>query len=158
MPRSRFSGASEKPCSPDAISRPARNTAPPSGCSSPATMRKVVLLPHPLGPSRVKTSPWLMVRLRPSTAATEPNCRRTSRSSRTSSYTQVGIVSRRNRHLVLEKNFLALARGFHHRQADLERGHAPAAVVPQRFAEDHRVVQLLQLGAALGHAHRSPRE
>src|SRR5262245_27977873 len=41
----------------DATSRPRTQISPASGCSSPATRRNVVLLPHPLGPSRVRTSP-----------------------------------------------------------------------------------------------------
>src|SRR5262245_9301613 len=32
-------------------------TSPASGCSRPAISRKVVLLPQPLGPRRVRTSP-----------------------------------------------------------------------------------------------------
>src|SRR5579864_8927398 len=83
MPRSRFSGGSEKRLVPEAISLPSRRTSPWSGSSSPATMRRVVLFPQPLGPSRVKTSPGAIDTLMPSTAAVEPKALWTSRSSRT---------------------------------------------------------------------------
>src|ERR1700674_4550574 len=45
-------------------------TIPWSGCSRPATRRKVVVLPAPLGPSSTKNSPLPIDRERSSTAST----------------------------------------------------------------------------------------
>src|SRR5690606_2576447 len=52
------------------IGRPRSSTSPSSGCSKPAIMRRVVVLPQPEGPSRAKNSPSAMSRLTPSTART----------------------------------------------------------------------------------------
>jgi hypothetical protein len=46
---------------------------PESGCSNPAIMRSVVVLPHPEGPSSEKNSPGPMSRSIPSTATSSPN-------------------------------------------------------------------------------------
>ena len=43
-------------------SSPKMRTLPSSGTSRPATMRSTVVLPHPLGPSRVTNSPSPMAR------------------------------------------------------------------------------------------------
>ncbi len=40
-----------------ATSAPSIRISPSLGCSKPATIRSVVVLPQPLGPSRVKNSP-----------------------------------------------------------------------------------------------------
>src|SRR5688500_6756794 len=50
-----------------------KKTLPVVGSCSPATSLSSVLFPHPLGPSRKKSSPAEMVRLIPSSATTEPN-------------------------------------------------------------------------------------
>ena len=54
------------------------------GCSKPATIRSVVVLPQPDGPSSEKNSPASIVRLRSSTAVAEPN-RLVTPSNRTAS-------------------------------------------------------------------------
>ena len=48
-------------------------TSPPSGVSKPAMMFKVVVLPQPLGPSRVSSLPLGTSKETPSTAVTSPN-------------------------------------------------------------------------------------
>ena len=50
---------------------------PPVFCSRPATMRNVVVLPQPDGPSSVTNSPSLTRRSTSLTAAKSPNCRLT---------------------------------------------------------------------------------
>ena len=47
---------------------------PDVGASSPAMQFRVVDLPHPLGPSRVKNSPSSIVKLMSLSTATSPNC------------------------------------------------------------------------------------
>src|ERR1700712_2358998 len=47
--------------------------SPTVGCSSPATIRRVVVLPQPDGPSNAKNEPCAMVRSTPSTAVNGPN-------------------------------------------------------------------------------------
>ena len=54
-------------------SRPSRRTRPTEGSSKPAIMRKVVVLPHPDGPSIVKNSPLRIVRSRSRTTGLSPN-------------------------------------------------------------------------------------
>src|SRR3954467_9192818 len=60
---------------------------PPSGRSRPPTMRSVVVLPQPLGPSSVNISPRRISRLERSTALAVPNSLVTSSSCRTVSLT-----------------------------------------------------------------------
>src|SRR5450759_4086362 len=57
MPMSRSRGGSRMPCAGDETTRPAMLIVPAVGCSSPATQRKVVVLPQPEGPSRTTISP-----------------------------------------------------------------------------------------------------
>src|SRR5690606_14080081 len=57
------------------IARPRRSTSPPSGCSKPAIILSVVVLPHPDGPRRAKNSPSAMSRSISSTASTRPAAR-----------------------------------------------------------------------------------
>ena len=57
MPRLRLFGGTKSRRGAEATRRPRRVISPASGRSSPATSRRVVVLPQPLGPSRVKTSP-----------------------------------------------------------------------------------------------------
>src|SRR4030095_9232042 len=52
--------------------RPAISTSPALGFSKPATMRKVVVLPQPLGPSSVTTSPCSTLNDTLSTAVSLP--------------------------------------------------------------------------------------
>src|SRR5688572_27077684 len=56
----------------DSTVRSAIKISPLSGDSSPAIDLKVVVLPQPLGPSKVKISPSAISRLRSSTAFTRP--------------------------------------------------------------------------------------
>ena len=51
--------------------------APAVGYSSPASMRSVVVLPQPEGPSRLTNSPDAIARSRPGTATAAPNALRT---------------------------------------------------------------------------------
>ena len=57
MPMLRASGGVNFSARASTMVLPLRMMRPWSGYSRPATMRSVVLLPHPLGPSRVKISP-----------------------------------------------------------------------------------------------------
>src|SRR5438477_3551137 len=54
------------------MSSPPRVTLPWSGCSKPAMIRNVVVLPDPDGPSSVKNSPAVTCRSTLSTATTSP--------------------------------------------------------------------------------------
>src|SRR6478672_191313 len=54
------------------MSRSPMRMRPTVGCSSPATMRSVVVLPQPDGPSRAKNDPRGTVRSMPSTAVKSP--------------------------------------------------------------------------------------
>src|SRR5690242_204939 len=56
------------------MSLPARWMVPEVGVSSPATMRRVVVLPQPEGPSRAKNEPVGTSRSRSSTAVKAPKC------------------------------------------------------------------------------------
>src|SRR6266508_1574205 len=71
MPR-RSGGTKSPDAAVDSV-RPPRSTSPRSGLSSPATSRKVVVLPQPLGPSSVRNSPAFASKLRSFTATTAPN-------------------------------------------------------------------------------------
>src|SRR5919109_2744766 len=55
------------------MSLPPTWTRPESGCSKPAIMRRLVVLPQPDGPSREKNSPASMSRLTASTATIRPS-------------------------------------------------------------------------------------
>src|SRR5579862_3691391 len=59
------------------MSLPPSTTAPESGCSKPAMIRNVVVLPEPEGPSSVKNSPSATCRSTFSTATTSPYVLRT---------------------------------------------------------------------------------
>src|SRR6185437_1555052 len=82
MPMSRSRGGSRMPCAGDDTTRPAMLMVPAVGCSSPATQRKVVVLPQPEGPSRTTISPDGTAKFTPSIAGrpTE-NCLRSSLTS-----------------------------------------------------------------------------
>src|SRR5713226_1972110 len=83
MPRLRLCGPTKRRCETEATTRPRRVISPASGRSRPATSRKVVVLPHPLGPRRVKTSPRRTVSDARSTAGADPNSLLTPSSERT---------------------------------------------------------------------------
>src|SRR6266705_1279426 len=72
MPRLRLCGAKNTRRGTEATTRPRSALSPASGCSSPATRRKVVVLPQPLGPSSVKISPRSTSSDAPSRARTAP--------------------------------------------------------------------------------------
>jgi hypothetical protein len=57
MPRFRLCGGTKSRRATEATTRPRSVISPSSGSSRPATRRKVVVLPQPLGPSKVNTSP-----------------------------------------------------------------------------------------------------
>src|ERR1700738_2426200 len=79
MPRSRSRGGSRMPRAGDDTTRPAMLISPDVGCSRPATQRKVVVLPHPEGPSRTTISPAGTAKLTPSIAGRPiANCLRRS--------------------------------------------------------------------------------
>src|SRR5437867_8213175 len=67
MPRLRCHGGTA------ATSRPSIKMRPRSGCSSPATMRRIVDFPDPLGPRKVKNSPRRTDKESSSAACVEPN-------------------------------------------------------------------------------------
>src|SRR5215831_13233881 len=83
MPRLRRFGGRKSRRRAEATTRSRRMISPSSGCSSPATSRRVVVLPQPLGPRRVNTSPRLMERLTSSTALAVPKSLVTRSSERT---------------------------------------------------------------------------
>jgi len=66
MPKPRFCGGTA------AISRPSTKTVPPSGCTKPATIIKVVVLPDPEGPSSEKNSPGAIEAAMVSTTVSSP--------------------------------------------------------------------------------------
>src|SRR3989475_6905770 len=72
MPRLRLCGATNTRAGTEATTRPRSAISPASGCSSPATRRRVVVLPQPLGPSSVKSSPRSTSSEAPSRARTAP--------------------------------------------------------------------------------------
>src|SRR5882672_11736199 len=78
MPSLRRSGGTNSPAGASLTTRPPITIEPVSLRSSPATMRKVVVLPQPEGPSRVTNSPCSIERSMPSTAFTSAKCRLTS--------------------------------------------------------------------------------
>src|SRR3982074_1244418 len=82
MPRSRNRGGTRMPRAGDETTFPPMLISPPVGCSSPATQRRVVVLPQPEGPSRTTISPAGTAKLTPSIAGrpTE-NCLRRSLTS-----------------------------------------------------------------------------
>src|SRR5499426_4782108 len=83
MPRLRRFGARKSLRRAEATTRSRSVISPSSGCSSPATRRRVVVWPQPLGPRRVKTSPRRTDRLTSSTALVVPNSLVTRSSERT---------------------------------------------------------------------------
>src|SRR5258708_26235173 len=79
MPRSRARGGTRMPRSGEDTTLPAMLMSPDVGCSSPATQRKVVVLPQPEGPSSTTISPAGTAKLTPSIAGRPiANCLRRS--------------------------------------------------------------------------------
>src|SRR5258705_10711362 len=79
MPRSRKRGGTRMPRAGDDTRRPVMLISPDVGCSSLATQRKIVVLPHPEGPSRTTISPAGTAKLTPSMAGRPiENCLRRS--------------------------------------------------------------------------------
>src|SRR4051812_22435052 len=68
MPMLRSRGGTCSPRSGAATSSPPIEIVPPVGCSRPAIMRRVVVLPQPEGPSSTTISPAAMRKLTSSTA------------------------------------------------------------------------------------------
>src|SRR6195256_1918543 len=97
MPRSRERGGTRMPRAGDDTTRPAMLISPDVGCSSPATQRKVVVLPHPEGPSRTTISPAGTAKLTPSMAGRPiENCLRRSVTSRVAVMASQPHVPRRS--------------------------------------------------------------
>ncbi len=94
MPRLRRFGGTKIRRDTEATTRPRRVMSPPSGRSSPATSRSVVVLPQPLGPRRVNTSPRCTSSDARSTATCGGNTLLTSTSVRTDS---IALVPRGGR-------------------------------------------------------------
>src|SRR6201996_8861586 len=83
MPRSRERGDTRMPRPGDDTVLPPIEISPPVGCSSPATQRKVVVLPQPEGPSNTTISPAGTLKLTPSIAGRPTaNCLRRLETSR----------------------------------------------------------------------------
>ena len=77
MPSLRRSGGTNSPATASLTTRPPITIEPVSLRSSPATMRSVVVLPQPDGPSSVTNSPCSIDRSMSSTAFTSAKCRPT---------------------------------------------------------------------------------
>src|SRR5829696_3996364 len=72
MPRPRISAGTSIPRARPSTTRSPIRMLPPLGSSSPAIIRKVVVLPQPEGPSSVSSSPSAAVSVAPSTATKAP--------------------------------------------------------------------------------------
>src|SRR5664280_3579140 len=97
MPMSRSRGGSRMPCAGDDTTRPAMLMVPAVGCSSPATQRKVVVLPQPDGPSRTTISPAGTAKLTPSMAGRPiENCLRRSLTSSVAVMISIASWARRS--------------------------------------------------------------
>ena len=73
MLRSRRSGWTRIRRSVSLTTLPPMATAPRVGVSIPASIRRIVDLPQPLGPRRVTNSPVRIEKLTPASAVTAPN-------------------------------------------------------------------------------------
>src|SRR5712664_570239 len=107
MPRSRSRGGTRMPRAGDDTRWPAMLISPPVGCSSPATQRKVVVLPQPDGPSRTTISPAGTAKLTPSIAGRPiENCLRRSLTS--SVAIMISISSWARRSLPIAENLVPI--------------------------------------------------
>src|SRR3990172_8821396 len=70
MPTLHLSAGTKEPL--PTTTRPPISMSPASGTSKPASRRKVVVLPQPLGPSSARMRPLARVRSTPATAVTAP--------------------------------------------------------------------------------------
>src|SRR5215469_6356267 len=77
MPSALCSAGTNRPRSASLTTRSPIEMRPPEFCSSPATMRSVVVLPQPEGPSSVTNSPSFTLRSMPLTATNSPKFRLT---------------------------------------------------------------------------------
>src|SRR5712692_2161401 len=77
----------------DEISLPPTRISPPSGAMKPAIKRKVVVLPHPDGPSRHTKRPWSIIKLTLSTTVNAPYFLVSPRSS-TDAISHLFVISR----------------------------------------------------------------
>ena len=97
MPSLRRSGGTNSPAGASLTSRPPITMLPVSLRSSPATMRRVVVLPQPDGPSSVTNSPCSIARSMLSTAFTSAKCRptecRVTLGTRVSRYLKICLAS-----------------------------------------------------------------
>ena len=88
------------------MSRSPMKTEPTVGSSSPATIRSVVVLPQPDGPSRAKNDPFGTVRVRSSTALNVPKSLVTSTSLRSSPELVRWLLRREVCHVVSPSSFV----------------------------------------------------
>src|SRR5262250_2783734 len=153
MPRLRRFGGRKSRRRAEATTRSRRMISPSSGCSSPATSRRVVVLPQPLGPRRVNTSPRLMERLTSSTALAVPKSLVTRSSERTvsvvpgSAPTLVPLLDDRLGDVlrlddlgqVLLRVHLEELGAAGHREGRIARLHADAAAVRLHLARPHHL-------------------
>src|SRR3989304_4461047 len=72
MPMRRRSGGTKVPLAALKTARSLIRISPVNGCSNPAMQRSVVVLPQPLGPSSVNSSPWPTSKDTPRSARTSP--------------------------------------------------------------------------------------
>src|SRR5262249_47939182 len=73
MPISRLLPGTKMPSAEENTLRSPMTISPSSGRSRPATLRSVVVLPQPDGPSSVKKLPGLTSKLTPASASTPPS-------------------------------------------------------------------------------------
>src|SRR5215471_1863168 len=127
MPRLRRFGGRNTRRGTEATTRPRRVISPASGRSRPATRRRVVVLPQPLGPRRVTTSPRRIRSDAPSTAGASPNALLTPSRARTVSALPGSVAP------------TAAPRLLHHRLGEVLRLH--------HFRQVLLGVDLVELGA-----------
>src|SRR5450830_1436476 len=147
MPMSRSRGGSRMPCAGDDTTRPAMLMVPAVGCASPATQRKVVVLPQPEGPSRTTISPAGTAKLTPSIAGRPiENCLRRSVTS------SVAVIdSRARRSLAITESLVPFRNPrpvqlhvvFELRQPDLHHLGIEAFRIDRHNLERGEIAQLL---------------
>src|ERR1700730_13325264 len=107
MPRSRDRGGTRMARSGDETTRPAMLISPEGGCSSPATQRKVVVLPQPAAPTSTTISPAGTAKLTPSMAGRPiANCLRKSVTSSVAVMTS--LASYRHRSLPVAEGLVPI--------------------------------------------------
>src|ERR1700687_639277 len=109
MPRLRSRGGTRMPRAGDDTRCPAMLISPDVGCSSPATQRKVVVLPQPDGPSRTTISPAGTAKLTPSIAGRPiENCLRRPLTS--SVAVMISCASRGRRSLPVPEDLVTIGK------------------------------------------------